>query len=254
MDIVPRGALTNRAARQSAPLHCGRVSRFLIRADLKGEGNVTWMKGIKGFGFILFSLCGYTTVVWLWFWAVNQSKPNIFYRIVTDSCIYKRLMNLTCVHMYAESQTNRRRHHSADPVHLVCVVSSSLFQLDFIRAPQQLRSPPRTCQVIHSSDSGWGFAGRLFSCIFTAAWQPWGLHNNPIPCEMMSLLLVCRSVCGHGRWWSRHASANVNRTNGIVSYKDFFILKSDARWAYLSVEVSILTDPSLTDRSMLTEG
>lgn len=47
MDPVPRGALTNRAACQSIPLLCGPVGRFLIGADLKGESNVTLMKGMQ---------------------------------------------------------------------------------------------------------------------------------------------------------------------------------------------------------------
>ena len=56
-------------------------------------------------------------------------------------------MNLTCVHMYAESQTNRRRHHREhDPVHLVCVVSSSLLELaslGHLSSSALLRGPVR---------------------------------------------------------------------------------------------------------------
>lgn len=46
MDLVPRGALTSPTARQCTPLHCGPVS---WGADLKGESNVTLMKGMPFF-------------------------------------------------------------------------------------------------------------------------------------------------------------------------------------------------------------
>ena len=61
MDPVPRGALTNRAARQSIPLLCGRVGRFLIGADLKGECDLREGHA-EGFGFVLLSLWSSTTV------------------------------------------------------------------------------------------------------------------------------------------------------------------------------------------------
>lgn len=103
-------------------------------------------------------------------------------------------MNLICVHLYrpADRQANRRCYH----IRLRCL--AQFVAAGFIRAPQQHRCPLRTCQVIHSSGSGRGLAGCFFSCIFTAAWQPSGLHHNPIPSEMMSLLV--RLCGGYGRF------------------------------------------------------
>lgn len=114
---------------------------------------------------------------------------------VTDSLCLEEARE-SYLRVYTCRKSNKQKTPSQKvgscPPRLCCLVQC--VAAGFIRAPQQLRSPLRTCQVIHSGGSGWGFAGRLFSCIFAAAWQPSRLLNNPIPCEI-DVSPPCLSLC-----------------------------------------------------------
>lgn len=163
------------------------------------------------------------------------------------------------MHLYPppESKTNRRHHHiQYGPVPRLCCLVQFV-AAGFIRAPQQHRCPLRTCQVIHSSGSGWGLAERLLHFLLQPG-SPRGFATTQFPLKWCLSLSV-------SPWWAWgyfkhicHIAACCDWTNGLCRCSDFKKGKtSDPYWAYLFERIltgiSVLTDPSLTDRSMQAE-